>query len=200
MGRAMVTGARVVVRRCPECGGVLDGRPGLEWLACGRCPFALDPFSAPPRRIPTFRPDGAVEHGGPMLPFYVFRLGRVGSARIPSEPIGPAWVHGFRVVRLQIHGDAGARLTAKRHDPRLVPAALGCSVARGPGAALRILRARLGLAQRDPLEVLSVQLAALPCRLEGTLLREPVSGVVYPLSLILPRPPAGGLYSGRSGN
>jgi hypothetical protein len=47
----------------------------------------------------------------------------------------------------------------------------------------------LGLAQRDPLEILSVGLAGLPCRVEGNVLREGVSGLVYPLGAILPRPP-----------
>ncbi len=174
-----MAGARVVVRRCPDCGGEVLGREGVDWLVCVRCPLAFDPFNEPPKRIATARPKGEVGEAAVRLPFFVFGVGREGEPR-------SVWINAFRVIGLQTHGDAGARLTERGYLPAFESAPLGGRLARGPAAALRLLRAREGLGEHDPLEVRSVSLVSLPCRVEENVLREPVSGLVYPRSLVLP--------------
>ncbi len=206
----VTTSERVVVRRCPRCGGKWIGRPGLEWFTCARCAGAIDPFHEPARTMKTWRPEKEPEDRVARLAFYVFHLGpasspvaeeRVAKAGCPPAPRGRrrtvghtegipgvAWVNAFRVAGIQMHGDAGARLTERGHDPECVEAPLGAGLARGPGEALRLLRARLGLREHEPLDVQSVRLVSLGCLTDGDSLREPVSGLVYPRSVVLPTP------------
>jgi len=209
--------ARVVVRRCPDCGAPVLGREGIDWFACTRCPVAFDPFSEPVRRIETLRTPVEEPAGEVRLPFYRFRI--VPSVEATEEPPAPArrsagfdplelrrssrpsrsirdrrtvpalaWVLAVRIIGIQTHGDAGARLTESAFDPPLEPAPLGVAVVRGPGAAGRLLRARLGLGPADPLDVTSVSLVSLPCRREGRLVREAASGLLYPEALVRPAP------------
>jgi hypothetical protein len=171
---------RIVSRRCPDCGAVLDGRPGLEWMVCPACPLAVDPFREPPRRVRTFRPAGdRTAEAGPRLPFWLFRLG-------PRESPLVAWVNAFRVAGLHLLGDAGASLTDVQDAPELEPGPLGASIARGPGQALRLLRARLGIPPGAAIEVLAADLVSLGCAAHGGLLCEPRTRIVYPSAAILP--------------
>lgn len=179
---ALTARVRAVLARCPACGGDLVGRAGLEWMVCRACPLAVDPFESPPRRMQTWvlaEEAGSGGENGVQMPFYLFHF---------AGGLDSAWVHACRIVGVQTHGDPGARLTARRYLPWLVPGPLRVRLARGPGAALRLLRARSGLAPDAPLAVAGVQLVGLPARVEGNLLREPASGLVFPRLLVLPNP------------
>jgi hypothetical protein len=99
---------------------------------------------------------------------------------------GVVWINAFRAIGLQIHGDVGSRLTAESYAPDTAAAPLLAGLARGPGEALRLLRRRHGLAQDTPLEVLSIVLVGLRCRIEGALVRELASNLVYPKGLVRP--------------
>lgn len=177
-----MSGARVVARRCPDCGAAAGGRAGLEWFVCPACPLAFDPFHAPARRLPTSIPEGT-DHGALLLPLYRFQIAPVG-----GQQRRIAWVCGCRILHLQIHGDPGARLTDAGWDPPLRRAPLRSRLARGPGAALRILRRRMALAPSSVLPVASVDLVGVPLVQEGDLVREPVSGAVMPVAVLLPAP------------
>lgn len=180
--------ARIVVRRCPACGGSLLGREGLEWFTCLRCAWAIDLFDGTSRRMETWRPADEAAECEARLPLYQFTLlaspGRPGGSRAPRI----AWVNAFRVIGIQTHGDLGARLTERKHAPELQAAPLGAGLARGPGAALRILRARERIGPDDPLGVQAVRLVSLGCRVQGSVVREPVSGLVFPRLVVLPPP------------
>jgi hypothetical protein len=90
------------------------------------------------------------------------------------------------VDRLQIYGDAGARLTAMRYDPELTAAPLGSSVSRGPDQALSILRLRHHLGPGMPLDVISVSVVTLPWLADGHHLVDPLTDLSYPTALIRP--------------
>ena len=66
---------RVMVRRCPDCGGELLGCPGLPWLTCVRCPQAMDPLSTPARKITCWRPrEGAdIGNGATRTPEFLLK-------------------------------------------------------------------------------------------------------------------------------
>ena len=178
--------AQVAARRCPDCGAQARGRAGLEWLVCPGCPLMFDPFASPPRRLPTMVPSDG-DRDARHLVMYRFDVARAGGA---ARRI--AWVCGVRILHVQVHGDPAARLTELGWDPPLERAPLGAAVARGPGAALRILRRRLSLPPSGALAVASVEVVGIPLQEEGECVREPVSGVLLPLAVLLPAPPASG--------
>jgi hypothetical protein len=176
--------ATVVVRRCPDCGGPLAGRPGLEWFVCPGCPLAVDLHREPMRRMKTWLPATATATAPAApdtsrtahLPFFAIRL---------EDQSALHWVHATRILGLQLHGDAGVKLTALGYAPELREWPLRARLARGPGDALRLLQARTA---GDATRAASIQLVGLPATVDGSSLREPVSGLVYPLASILPNP------------
>jgi hypothetical protein len=192
-------GARVVLRRCPECGASLLGQAGSAWFTCTGCPQIVDVYGRLSGRVATFRLRAETPEAGCHLPFFLFRLAQspelmkaIGPPRGHPQPTPetdrplPVWVNAFRVDRVQIYGDVGARLTAMRYDPGLVAAPLGCPVARGPEQAMSILRIRHRLGPEISLDVVTVSVVALPWLADGHHLVDPLSGLSYPTALIRP--------------
>lgn len=160
----------VAIRLCPDCSGELLGRPGLSWMTCCSCPLAIDPFSSPPQRLTTCRPEGEPGEAPLRLAFYVFQAG-------PEASRALLWIPAFRAI--DTTGlDASEVLTRKRHAPPFVEAPLGAGLARTPAEALALLKLRLG-AGSEGAGAAGPRLVSLPCRLSGERITEPVSGVSF---------------------
>jgi len=175
------------------------GQAGDAWFACTSCSQIVDLYGRLSGGVRTFRLRAEVPGAACRLPFFLFRLAAGPELEIASgPPHGPArptagsplpvpvWVNAFRVSRLQLFGDVGARLTAMRYDPELAAAPLGSPVSRGPEQALAILRVRHHADPAVSLDVLSVSVVALPWLADGHHLVDPVSGLSYPTLAIRP--------------
>lgn len=158
----------VVLRKCPDCGGELVGRPGLSWMACRDCPLALDPFVEPARRLQTFRPADEVPSSAPRLAFYVFEIGKKS---------GPSWIWipAYRSLGSESL-DAGELLTDKSYAPPLAEAPLDAGLARTPEQALQHLKIRRGPKSAGASSAATPRLVSLRCNLDGERVVEPVSG------------------------
>lgn len=162
----------VALRRCPACGGVLEGIAGVAWMTCGDCPTAWDLFTEPHTRLATHHPAGEAGPAAARLPFFHFRDAGGGNA---------VWLPAYRAA---VPGSSVATaLTERGHAPDLVSAPLGSAVARGPAEALALFAAlRSGAAPDPPL------LVSLALRRTGDALVEPVTGLSLPAARLLPRP------------
>jgi hypothetical protein len=151
----------------------MAGDAGRAWLACPRCPVAIEAGS--PEEIPTFRPGAESRTTGSRLAFWLFRIG-------PDRT--PVWIAAFRCFNQPSRPDLDLMLTHMRHDPQLEPAPLGARLARGPQEAAAILSVRHGplLAAETP------QLVSLTVEHEGDLLHERLTGWSMLARLVRPLP------------
>ena len=169
----------VALRKCPSCGGGVDGWAGVAWMSCRDCPTAWDLFSAPPEKIPTYRPAGEDSTDRPeaRLPFFLF-----GTRRGAEEAV--VWIPAYRAAGARSDSDVASVLTERKHRPALVEAPLGCALARGPREALALFDA-LHPSDEDTTLALQV-LVSLPVRLNEGSLHEPVSDLWLDVSGIRP--------------
>lgn len=170
--------ARVVARRCPDCGSLLLAAAGVRWMTCTACPTALDPFAGALERLPTFRPAGAGAEDAKRLAFYVFETGAV-------EAPAWIWVPAFRALSTDSRSDAGALLERKGYRPELVAAPLGATLVRTPAEARALAALRLG-AKAEEADLRAARLVSLSCRVSMGNVVERVSGLVVPAGSLRP--------------